>query len=98
MSSSPKLVAGFDYPAIGARREIDAVAMLTVYLVLLLAIPSGVTITALGALGRPSLIWGLVLMAWWAVSRMQARVAVAPLVPQPVKFAFVVFLMIVLVS
>ena len=98
MSSSPKLVAGFDYPTIGARREIDAVAMLTVYLVLLLAIPSGVTITALGALGRPSLIWGLVLMAWWAVSRMQARVAVAPLVPQPVKFAFVVFLMIVLVS
>jgi hypothetical protein len=98
MSSSPNLVSGFDYRAIGARREIDAVAMLTVYLVLLLAIPSGVTITALGALGRPSMIWGLVLMAWWAVSRLQAQVPVAQPVSQPVQFAFVAFLMIVLVS
>ena len=62
--------------------------MLTVYLVLLLAIPSGVTITALGALGRPSMIWGLVLMAWWAVSRLQAQVPVAQPVSQlpPCRF------------
>lgn len=72
--------------------------MLTVYLVLLLGIPSGVVISALGALGHPSLIWGLVLLGWWAVARLQARVSRAKPVFQPVRFAFVAFLVIVLVS
>ena len=83
---------------IGAQRDGDAVKMLTVYLVLLLAIPSGVTIGALGSLGRPSLIWGLVLIAWWTVSRLQARSFDAMPVSQPVRFAFVAFVVIVLVS
>lgn len=82
----------------GARREIDAVAMLTVYLVLLLAIPSGLTISVLGSLGRPSLMWGLVLMAWWIVSRLQSRTTAEAAVSQPVRFAVVAFLVIVLVS
>lgn len=72
--------------------------MLTVYLVLLLAIPSGVVITALGALGRPSLIWGLVLLVWWAVARLQMRASDARPVFQPVRFAFVAFLLLILVS
>ncbi|WP_297373602.1 O-antigen ligase family protein [Cryobacterium sp.] len=66
------------------------------YLVLLLAIPSGVVVSALGALGHPSLIWGLVLLVWWAVYRLQMP-ASAP-VSQPVRFAFVVLLVVVLVS
>ena len=98
MSPSPRVTAAIAHPAIGARREIDAVTMLTVYLILLLAIPSGVTITALGALGRPSLIWGLVLMAWWAVYRLQVPASVAQPVFQPVRFAFVAFVVLVLVS
>lgn len=72
--------------------------MLTVYLVLLLGIPSGVVISALGALGHPSLIWGLVLLAWWAVARLQARAPRAKPIFQPVQFAFVAFLVIVLLS
>jgi hypothetical protein len=80
------------------RRGIDAVTMLTVYLVLLLAIPSGVVISALGSLGRPSLIWGLVLLSWWIVDRLQAQPRDTRTVSQPVRFAFVVFLMIILVS
>ncbi|TDW29932.1 hypothetical protein EDD25_1657 [Cryobacterium psychrophilum] len=72
--------------------------MLTVYLVLLLAIPSGVVITALGALGRPSLIWGLVLLGWWAVARLQMRTSDARPVFQPVRFTVVAFLVIILVS
>ena len=87
-----------DLPRAPERREIDAVMMLTVYLVLLLAIPSGVTITVLGTLGRPSLMWGLILIAWWTVSRLQSRVGDARPLPQPVRFAFVAFLVIVLVS
>jgi len=72
--------------------------MLTVYLVLLLAIPSGVVITAIGALGRPSLIWGLVLLGWWAVARLQMRASDTRPIFQPVRFAFVVFLLVILVS
>jgi len=74
------------------------VTMLTVYLVLLLAIPSGVEIIALGSLGRPSLIWGIVLLGWWAVARLQMRISDARSVFQPVRFAFVAFLVLVLVS
>lgn len=85
-------------PDIEPRRGVDAVTMLTVYLVLLLAIPSGVTIGALGALGRPSLMWGLILLAWWAVSRLQSHTIDVQRIPQPVRFAFVAFLMIVLIS
>ena len=84
--------------AAGTRRSGDAVTMLTVYLVLLLAIPSGVVITALGTLGRPSLIWGLVLLIWWAVVRLQARNVVERPVSQPVRFTFVVLFMLILVS
>jgi hypothetical protein len=86
------------HPAVGARREVDAVTMLTVYLVLLLALPSGMTITALGSLGRPSLIWGLILLVWWAVSRLQASPTHAPRVSQPVLFAFGAFFVIALIS
>lgn len=72
--------------------------MLTVYLMLLLAIPSGVVISALGTLGRPSLIWGLVLLSWWIVARLQTRLSDARPVSQPVRFAFVAFFVIILVS
>ena len=96
------IVEGSSQKPFGAapRREADAVSMLTVYLVLLLAIPSGVVVTALGSLGSPSLIWGLVLLCWWTVHRLQARApdAGAGAVSQPVRFTFVVFLLVVLVS
>jgi len=72
--------------------------MLTVYLVLLMAIPSGVVVTALGALGHPSLIWGIVLLGWWAVTRLQMQERNTEPVFQPVRFAFVGFLALVLVS
>lgn len=82
----------------GTRRVGDAVTMLTVYLVLLLAIPSGVVITALGSLGRPSLIWGLVLLVWWAVARLQTKGFDTRPVSQPVRFAFMVLFLLILVS
>ena len=72
--------------------------MLTVYLVLLLAIPSGVVISALGTLGRPSLIWGLVLLSWWILSRLQMQSSVTRSVSQPVRFAFIAFFVLILVS
>ncbi len=80
------------------RRDVDAVTLLTVYLVLLFAVPSNLTLTALGSLGRPSLLWGVVLVVFWAVSRLQKHSHDVRPVRQPVRFAFAVLLVLALVS
>lgn len=79
-------------------RGVHAVSMLTVYLVLLIAIPSSATITALGSLGRPSTLWGLIMLAWWLIAKLQARSVDVRPVWQPVRLAYGAFLVIALVS
>lgn len=54
----------------------DAVTYLTVYLVLFCAVPSYLTIPALGSVGRLSVLWGLVGIAWWAYYRLQLTVPI----------------------
>lgn len=76
----------------------DATSLVTIYIVLLFGIPSNVTINGLGSLGRPALLWGLVLFAFWMLSRLQWRNVDVDRISQPVRIAFVVYLVIVLVS
>ena len=78
-------------------RGIDAATGLTIYVVLLLVIPSSVTIRALGSYGRFALLWGLVLLVWWLLTHLQYRVAERSVV-QPVRHAIGLFAVIVLVS
>ncbi|QNE36695.1 O-antigen ligase family protein [Leifsonia shinshuensis] len=80
------------------RERFDAVTLLTVYLVLLYAIPSNVTIDALNSLGRPSLLWGVVLMVFWTLSRLQRHYGDPRPIRQPVRFAFALLFVIALVS
>lgn len=49
----------------------DAVTFLSIYVFLLCAIPSYLTIPALGSVGRLSVLWGLVGIAWWGFYRLQ---------------------------
>ena len=102
MSSNPSRrtapVAASRHRVLEGRRDVDGTGLLTVYLVLLLGIPSSVIITPLGSLGRPSLLWGLVLFVWWLIARLQVRVNDVHPVWQPVRLAFCVLLVIVLVS
>lgn len=72
--------------------------MVTIYLVLLVAVPSYVTVGPLGSLGKPALIWGLLLLLWWLLSRLQARDFDAVPVSQPVRLALGAFVVIVLLS
>lgn len=74
--------------------------MVTIYLVLLVAWPSYVTISALGSLGRPSLLWGLGMLLWWVLSRLQLSEAETPARPllQPVRLAYGALVVVVLVS
>lgn len=79
-------------------RSLRAVTLLSVYLVLLLAVPSSVRIAALGSMGRPSLLWGIVLFGWWALWRLSARTNELPTIRQPLRVAFFALLVIALVS
>lgn len=76
----------------------DAVSMLTVYLVLLTAIPSSVRIAALGSMGRPSMLWGLVLFIWWVLWRLTARPDDLTHLRNPIKLAFFSLFAVALIS
>ncbi|WP_417563748.1 O-antigen ligase family protein [Microbacterium sp.] len=72
--------------------------MLTVYLILLVAVPSNTSISGLGSLGHPSLLWGLILLFWWLLSKLQARAYVTVPVRQPLRVALGALTVVVLVS
>ncbi|MCD1268180.1 hypothetical protein B5M43_004855 [Microbacterium sp. MEC084] len=76
----------------------SALTMVTVYVVLLFGVPSNLVVTGLGSMGRPSLLWGLVLLLWWVVVRLQARAIDVPPAPQPLRWAYVALLVVALVS
>jgi polysaccharide biosynthesis protein PslJ len=71
-------------------RRADAVTLLTLYLFLLMAIPSSLVVGALGAAGAPAAIFAAVVFAWYLL----ARVHPAQLVDrgrQPVRAAALFF-------
>ncbi|UPO77622.1 O-antigen ligase family protein [Arthrobacter sp. Helios] len=72
-------------------------AFLTIYLVLTLAVPSYLTITPLGAIGRPSTLWGVLGLSWWAFERLR-RPAPAAAGSPAVRTALLLFLAGVLIS
>jgi O-antigen ligase len=75
-----------------------AVTMLTVYLVLLFAVPSNLRIASLGSLGKPAILWGLFLLLWWVLSRAQRRAFDARPVWQPVRGILIILVIVALVS
>lgn len=83
---------------VAGRLPWDAVHLVMVYVVLLFAVPSYVTIGSLGSYGRPSFLWGLVMLAFWVLTRLQLRSVDVASVTQPVRVAFIVFLVIALIS
>jgi len=82
-----------------ARRRfgLDAVSVLTIYLFLLCAVPSGLTITAMGSLGHPSTIWAAGATVWWLWDHVHRYVPHAVAV-QPIRIALGAFVLIVLAS
>ncbi|MGZ0711657.1 O-antigen ligase family protein (plasmid) [Coraliomargarita sp. W4R53] len=75
-----------------------ALSMLTIYIVLLFAVPSNLTISALGSFGRPSFLWGLCLLVWWALTRLQVRTIDVVSVWQPVRLACGAVMVVALLS
>lgn len=71
-----------------------ALPLLTTYVILLWGIPSQLTVGALGSIGRPSTLWGLLCLAWWAwIALIRVRVLHRP--RQPVRIATAVLMTVV---
>lgn len=79
------------------RRRVDAVHVLTVVLVVLIALPSRLTFAPLGGAGAPALVLGLGCFGWWVYGRAQ-RVETGPSGPQPVRTALFVVMGCFLIS
>lgn len=72
-----------------AGRRRDAVTVLTAYLILLVAIPSGMRVAPLGAAGTPAQLLALAALAWWIYNIFQ-RTLRSGFGIQPVRIALVV--------
>ncbi len=87
-------------PARGWRDRLasfDAVRLLTIYLVLLIAVPSRLIFGAIGSTGTPAAVIGIVALVWWATSRIVPSIGGATGL-QPVRTAMVALCMVVAVS
>lgn len=75
----------------------DVVSFLTVYLILTLAVPSYLTLSALGSMGRPSTLWALLGLFWWFFERLR-RTTRLNAGSRAVRWILLLFLAAVLVS
>lgn len=77
-------------PAATTRRPqkngFDAVSFLSIYIFLFAAVPSYLTIPALGSIGRLSVLWGLAGIVWWSVYKVQLSLSDGT-TSNPVKIA-----------
>ncbi len=78
------------------RRGMDAVSVLTLYLVLLLAVPAPLVFAPLGGAGSPSAMLAVVCLLWWCVDRLQRPRALTGFAP--VRVAGIGFLVAVLLA
>jgi O-antigen ligase len=79
------------------RRRVDAVTVLTWYLVLLFAIPSRLGFAPLGGAGAPAVVLGGMCFAWWLYSQVQ-RTRATHAGSQPVRTAYFVMMTAFLIS
>jgi O-antigen ligase len=79
-----------------ARRRLDATSVLTVFL-LLCAVPTSLTFTAIGALGRPIVLAALAMFAWWLGHSLQRPFGTQTAV-QPVRWLLAAFACTVVAS
>jgi len=91
-------IAAADARGRSTRWEWKPAGMLTVFVVLLFAVPSNITIAGMGTLGRPALLWGLILFVWWGISRLQSTSEAVELSRQPVRWALGVLAVVVLIG
>ncbi|MHC5797837.1 O-antigen ligase family protein [Lacisediminihabitans sp. FW035] len=78
--------------------QADSTTFLTIYLVVLYAIPSNRTIHALGSAGSVAVVWGLAGVMLWSLYRVQRSTSPTRPIVRPVRIALFLFLFAALVS
>jgi O-antigen ligase len=75
--------------AVGTSLRFDAVTVLTVILVLLVALPADLVVSAFGGVGAPAILAGLLVLFWWALARIVPELGAAT-GRQPVRVVLLV--------
>lgn len=75
----------------------DAVSLLTIYLVLLIAVPARLVFGAIGSTGTPAAIVGIVALLWWGAGRIVPSIGGATGL-QPVRTTLLGFCVVVALS
>ena len=78
-------------------QKVDAVSVLTVYLILLLWLPSRLGFAPLGGAGSPANIVGALCLGWWVYTQAQ-RIEPTRSGHQPVRFAYFALATSILIS
>jgi O-antigen ligase len=85
------------HPEVVRRRRIDATALLTFYLVLLMAIPSTLIFAPLGGGGTPATLLGIVFLGWYLLNWFNSSSALARS-RQPIRLAGILFFCAVMLA
>ncbi len=90
---------GPDMPTGSTRRHrrIDVVALLSLFVVLMICIPSRLIVEALGGAGTPATIVGLGALAWWCYGRVVPGTGLAKGY-QPVRIVICIYLAVALLT
>ncbi|GAB3871447.1 hypothetical protein [Dactylosporangium cerinum] len=92
----PVLVDEGTYASRRRRSHIDAASLLVLVVILIQLLPSRLVVPDLTSVGRPGLLIGLLLAVWWMLSKLHPRLAMIG--PQPMRWAFVVYALTLLLS
>jgi len=85
------------HPEVVRKRRTDPAALLTFYLVLLLAIPSTLIFASLGGAGTPATLLGIVFLGWYLLNWLNSNSTLAR-ARQPIRLAGVLFLCSVMLA
>lgn len=74
----------------------DGVTVLTLYMAFLFVLPARWVVASTGAIGRPAALLGILLLVWWAVSRLVP--GLAPAGRQPLRAVVAIFALAYLIA
>lgn len=79
------------------RERSDVATFVTIYLVVTCAVPSNLTISALGTVGRLTTLWALLALVWWVLYQVH-RTKPEAVGRRPVRLALALFLAVAIAS
>lgn len=92
----PSFVSGRTYVTRLRVGRIDAAALLSLTVLLILIVPFRYILPGTTAIGRPGLVMGLLLFVWWVLARFTPTLSMTG--PQPMRWALMAFLVSALIS